>query len=403
MSLLDLLRFATAALRGHRLRTTLSVIGVAIGISSVMVLTSLGQGARSFVAGEFQSLGSNLLIVVPGRTETEGEAPLFSKAPHDLTLQDAEAILRRSPRIRRVAPIVFGTAMASTAERRRDVTVIGTTGEFLRIRQIRMFVGRFLPEGEAERSARVCVIGSKVLQELFGGENPLGTVLRIGAERFKVIGVMAPRGVSIGIDLDNVVQIPVSAALSLYDRSSLFRIFAEVRTHEELEAAAADVVAILRERHDGVDDVTVIRQDTVLAAFEQILVVLTAVLAAIAAISLAVAGVGIMNVMLVSVTERTGEIGLLKALGAGRRQILAAFLAEASLLSSLGGAVGMAGGYSLAALIRLLWPALPAHPPGWAVASAVAVAIGVGLAFGALPALRAARLDPVVALARRAR
>ena len=212
---------------------------------------------------------------------------------------------------------------------------------------------------------------------------------------------MAPRGTSLGFNMDEIVEIPVSAAMALFNRTTLFRIFAEVRSREEMQSAAKDVVSILKERHDNVEDVTVIRQDSVLAAFDKILRVLTSALAAIAAISLGVAGIGIMNVMLVSVTERTAEIGLLKAVGADSRQVLGAFLVEASLLSTIGGALGVAGGYALAALARHLWPALPAQPPGWAVVAALVVAVGVGLGFGAMPARRAARLDPVLALARR--
>ncbi len=400
MSFFDLLRYAAASLRGHRLRTALSVLGVGIGIASVMVLTSLGEGARAFVSGEFMSIGSNLLIVVPGKTETEGEAPIFSQAPHDLTLDDAQAVLRHCVRARRVAPALLGSAIAAHDGKQREVNVFGTTGEMLAIRQMKMQAGRYLPSGEMERSARVCVIGSKLVQELYGGANPLGTVLRVGQERFKVIGVLAPRGTSLGFDMDEVVEIPVGAAMALFDKTTLFRILVEVRSHEEIDAAAVEVTAVLKERHDGVEDVTIIKQDSVVKAFDQILTVLTAALAGIAAVSLGVAGIGIMNVMLVSVSERTSEIGLLKALGAGRGQILAAFVAEAALLSSFGGVLGVAGGYGITALTRTVWPALPAHAPSWAVVAAVVVAIGMGLVFGALPARRAGALDPVAALAR---
>jgi putative ABC transport system permease protein len=403
MTAADLVRFAMRSLRGHRLRSLLSLLGVAIGIASVIVLTSLGQGARTYVVGEFASLGSNLLIVVPGKTETEAEAPMINEAPNDLTVEDAQTLARRARRIVRVAPISLGTAMAAYGERMREVTVIGTTAEMLEIRKLHVSAGRFLPGGDLDRGARVCVIGAKIQRELYGDENPLGTILRVGEERYRVIGVLGPRGMSIGIDLDNVVEIPVQSALSLFNRRGLFRIFAEVRSHEELAAAAKETVEILKERHGGVEDVTIIRQDSMLSAFGNILSVLTAALLAIAAISLAVAGIGIMNVMLVSVSERTGEIGLMKALGAERGQILGVFLAEASLLSSVGGVVGVGAGYSLTAAVRSLYPAFPAEPPVWAVLAALVVAASIGIAFGALPARRAARLDPVLALARRGR
>lgn len=401
MKATDLVRFSARSLQGHRLRSLLSLAGVAIGVASVMLLTSLGEGARLYITGEFASLGSNLIIVVPGKTETEGEAPIFSEAPHDLTLADTEALLRRSHHVARAAPISLGTAMAAHGGVMREVTVIGTTADFQKIRSIELSIGRFLPEGEVDRSARVCVIGAKIHRELFAGQNPLGEILRIGQERFKVIGVMASRGTSLGMDLDEIVDIPVSAALGLFDRRGLFRVFVEARTNEEIDAAASDIVSIIKERHDGVEDITIIRQDSVLSSLGKILSVLTAALVAIGAVSLAVAGIGIMNVMLVSVTERTAEIGLLRALGAQRSQVIQVFLVEASILSSAGGVLGILSGYGLAAVVRSIWPVLPARPPDWAVVAGAVVAIGVGLGFGAMPARRAALLDPKLALGRK--
>jgi len=397
----DLLAFSAGALRGHRLRTGLSLLGVAIGVASVVLLTSLGEGARLYVTGEFSSLGTNLVIVLPGKTETTGVTPFISGVTHDLTVEDAEAILRRVRPARRIAPLAFGTAPVRFGERSRDVAVIGTTADFLGVRRIRLQSGRYLPGGEAARGQKVCVIGAKVQTELFGGRNPLGESVRIGPERFRVIGVMAPRGVSIGMDLDDMVQIPVTAALRLFDQSSLFRILVEVGSNAEIPAAKAAIEALLRERHGGAEDVTLLTQDSVLATFGRILGLLTAALAGIAAISLTVAGLGIMNVMLVAVSERTREIGLLKALGVTGRQIVAVFLVEAAILSTAGGAAGLAAAFAGAGILRHLFPSFPVQPPAWAVAAAVAVSLFVGLLFGAMPARRAARLDPIRALARR--
>ena len=218
----DLLRFAGGAVRGHRLRTSLSLLGVAIGVASVVLLTSLGEGARRYIIGEFVSLGSNLLIVIPGKTETVGLAPLVSTAPHDLTVQDADALPVRVPGVRRVAPLIVGTAAVRSGERSREVTVIGTTREVMMIRQLKMSTGRFLPANEPD--AAVCVLGARVQRELFPEQNPLGQLVRIGDWRFRVIGVIAPRGTSIGMDMDEVVEIPVNTGLRLFNRSSLFRI-----------------------------------------------------------------------------------------------------------------------------------------------------------------------------------
>jgi putative ABC transport system permease protein len=395
----DLVRFAAGGLKGHRLRTALSLLGVAIGVASVIVLTSLGEGARLYITGEFASLGSNLLIVVPGKTETAGLAPLVNTAPHDLTRADAEALVRQVRSIRRAAPVVVGTAPAVFQKRSRDTTVVGTTHDILTIRKLRMSTGRFLPADTTD--AAVCVLGAKVARELFPDRSPLGQRIRIGAWRFRVTGVLAPRGMSIGMDLDDVVEIPVDTALRVFDRTSLFRILAEVDSHEELEQAREAAVAVLRERHAGEEDVTILTQDAVLGGFEMILGALTAALAGIAAISLGVAGLGIMNVMLVSVAERTREIGLMKAVGVARTQIIAVFLVEAAILSTSGGVLGLLSGLGAGPLLQVFYPDFPFEAPRWAVSAALAVSGAVGLLFGWLPAQRAADLDPVAALMRR--
>jgi putative ABC transport system permease protein len=391
--------YATGGIRGHPLRTSLSLLGVAIGVGSVILLTSLGEGARQYVIGEFASLGSNLLIIIPGKTETVGLAPLVSTAPHDLTRQDAEALLLRVPLIQKAAPLVAGTAPVRAGERSREVTVIGTTREILEIRHLQMSVGRFLPANEPD--AAVCVLGTRVQRELFPGENPLGKLVRIGDWRFRVIGVISPRGMSIGMDMDDVVEIPVDTALKLFNRSSLFRILAEVHSHDEIESARLAALKVLRERHAGQEDVTILTQDSVLATFSNILKALTAALAGIAAISLGVAGLGIMNVMLVSVTERTREIGLLKAVGVTHAQVVAVFLVEAAVLATIGGCLGLAAGIGSGRVLQHVYPEFPFHAPYWAILTALGVSCSVGLLFGILPARNAARLDPVAALMRR--
>lgn len=396
MRFADLFQFAAGGLRGHRLRTSLSVLGVGIGVASVILLTGLGEGAREYVTGEFASLGSNLLILIPGKTETRGLAPLISVAPHDLTLRDVDALRERVPGISRIAPVAFGTATVKVGERGRQVLVVGTTREMLEIRHLQMATGRFLPRDV--RDAPLCVIGARVQRELFPGVNPLGRIVRLGEWRFRVIGVIAPRGVSVGMDLDEVVEIPVETALRLFNRSSLFRVLVEVRSHTALPEVERAVIDVLRERHAGQEDVTVLTQNAVLSTFNQILGVLTAALAGIAAISLGVAGLGIMNVMLVSVSERTHEIGLLRAVGATARQVVGVFLVEAVLLSTLGGCVGVLTGLGVGQVLERIYPDFPVHAPAWAILAALVVSGSVGLLFGMLPARQAARLDPVQAL-----
>jgi putative ABC transport system permease protein len=399
MRALDLLGFSFGALRGHRLRTGLSLLGVAIGVASVILLTSLGEGARLYVTGEFSSLGTNLLIVLPGKTETRGAAPLVSTAPHDLTLEDADALARRIPQIRLVAPISLGSARVDYGDRSREVTIIGSTHEILEVRHLKVGIGRFIPPGV--RSAPVCVLGAAVQRELFGSRNPLGELVRVGGASLRVIGVIAPRGTSIGTNMDEVVEIPVETCLRLFNRHSLFRMLLDIRSHRQAEEARRAVIELLKERHDNTEDVTVLTQDAVLSTFNQILGILTAALVGIAAVSLSVAGIGIMNVMLVSVSERTREVGLLKALGVTENQITGVFLLEASMISTAGGLVGLIAGIALGQLMQVFFPDFPVQPPAWAVVAALAVSISVGVLFGSLPARRAARLDPVEALMRR--
>ncbi|HVS01834.1 MAG TPA: ABC transporter permease [Thermoanaerobaculia bacterium] len=400
MTVPEAARFAWQALAAHRLRTLLSLLGMSIGVAAVVILTALGEGAKRYVLGEFASLGSNLLIVVPGRSETTGSIPGLGGTPHDLTLEDAAALEREVQGILRAVPIAIGTEYVAHRERRRQVAVMGSTEELLPVRKLAVARGRFLPPSELERGAPVVVLGRSLATELFPASDPVGQVVRVAGWRLKVIGVLAPRGVQLGVDMDEVAIVPVAIAMRLFDRSSLFRILLEARRHEELDAIQAQVEEVLAERH-GERDVTVLTQEAVLASFQRILAALTLAVGAIAAISLAVAGIGIMNVMLVSVSERTSEVGLLKALGGQRRQVLGVFLLEAGLLSLAGGLVGLTVGQLGVLLLLELFPAVPARAPLWAVVAAVGTALVVGVLFGVLPARRASRLEPVAALARR--
>jgi len=398
VGLADLLRFAVGALTGHRLRTLLSVLGVAVGIAAVIALTALGEGARRYVTDEFASLGSNLVIVLPGKVETTGVAP-FGGVVHDLTLEDFRA-MTRIPGVRRAAPLAVGSEEVRAGERARSLPVLGTTAEFAEVRHIGVAAGRYLAPGDPDAGGNEMVLGMKAAAELFGAESPLGQVVRVGDWRFRVVGVLAPRGRGLGFDFDDLVFIPVRTAMRMFNRPSLFRILVDVRGPAEMEPVKGRILALMRERHRA-DDVTVMTQDALLSAFSSIMRALTLALAAIASVSLVVAGVGIMNVMLVSVAERRAEVGLLKALGARDRQVLSAFLAEATVLSVVGGLIGLAAGFGAIAAFRRFYPAFPAMPPGWAIAAALAMSVLVGIVFGVWPARRATRLDPVLALARR--
>jgi putative ABC transport system permease protein len=398
----DLLHLAAESLFRARLRSVMMLVAMAIGVAAVVVLTSLGEGARRYVTGEFQALGTDLLIVLPGRSETTGVQPgLFAgETPRDLTLDDARALLR-IPGVQRIAPLVVGSAPVSSAGLTREVPVIGTTADFYHVRNLSIGQGRFLPPGELEHDMAVCVLGSKVATELFPGRSAVGGSVRIGDRRFRVIGVLGDAGRSVGFDLQELAIIPVSSAQQIYDTESLFRILIQASDHDAIPRTRMAVLETLRARHQGEEDVTVVTQDAVLATFNRIFTALTLTLAGIASISLAVAGILIMNVMLVAVSQRTAEVGLLKALGARRGQVTALFLAEAILLSIAGAGAGLVLGYAANLVIGRLYPALPVGAPGWAVALALLIALASGVVFGLLPARRAARLDPVIALAGR--
>ena len=402
MRLADLLHLATESLVRARLRSVMMLIATAIGVAAVVVLAALGEGARRYVTGEFQALGTDLLIVLPGRSETTGVQPgLFAgETPRDLTLDDARALLR-IPGIERIAPLVVGSAPVSAGELSREVPVIGTNADFYHVRNLAIGQGHFLPPGELDRDTAVCVIGSKVRSELFAHRPAVGASVRIGDRRFRVVGVLADAGRAVGFDLQELVIIPVSSAQQLFNTESLFRILIQARDTDAMPRVRDAVRAMIAGRHQGEQDVTVITQDAVLATFNRIFTALTLTLAGIASISLAVAGILIMNVMLVAVSQRTAEVGLLKALGARGRQITALFLAEAVLLSMSGALAGLALGFAADWVIGRMYPALPLGAPGWAIVAAVAIAVASGVIFGLMPARRAARLDPVLALAGR--
>ena len=398
----DLIRFARDAASGSPLRTFLLVLAMAIGVAAVVVLTALGDGARRYVVGEFSSLGTNLVIVLPARSQTGGFNPgnAITSTPRDLTLDDAQS-LQRASAVRRVAPLLIGTSEISFGGRLREVMVAGTVSQYIELRVLKLAQGRFLNEGDWRRGAPEAVIGATIRDEVFGSEPALGQLIRLGDRRFRVVGVMASTGQGLGMNTDEVVFVPVATAQAMFNSNTLFRVLIEAHNRDAIDAAKSQASEILKLRHEGEEDVTVITQDAVLATFDKLLGTLTLAVAGIAAISLAVAGILVMNVMLVSVTQRTAEIGLLKALGATGNTIRTAFLTEAALLSMAGAAIGYLLGQGGAFALRLLYPAFPAYPPEWAVLAGLGTALVTGILFGVLPARQAARLDPVQSLAKR--
>ncbi len=401
MKALDTFQFSFRAASGYPARTALILLAMAIGVGAVILLTALGEGARRYVTREFTSLGTHLLIVIPGRSETTGgPPPLLGETPRDLTLEDALA-LKRSASIRRVAPIALGSAPVVWKQLNREVTIMGSTEALYGIRQLTMAQGRFLPPDNPSRGTAVCVLGYKIKNELFGNGSPLGEWVRIGGRRFRVIGVLAPKGQSLGLDMGDIAIIPVASAQALFNTSSLFRIMIQATGRDSVLLAKKAILKTIRDRHEGEDDVTVITQDALLKTFDRIFTALTLTVGGIAAISLAVAGILIMNVMMISVSQRKAEIGLLKAIGSPRDQILRLFLSESAILSLIGSLLGVLLALFGTWISLRLYPNFPVTIPWWALSAAIGVGLITGLVFGVLPARKAAALEPVEALSRR--
>ncbi len=392
----DLFSLSFSALTQHPGRSLLSALGIAVGVAAVILLTALGEGLHQFVLAEFTQFGTHLISISPGKTRTHGGSVGMFGSVRPLSLQDAEA-LRRVPRVMASNPTVQGNAEIEAHGRSRRVTLYGVGPDFSSVFSMRVASGAFLPPDSVDAPRAYAVLGAKVRNELFGSDSPLGQRIRVGGQRYRVIGVMAAKGQVLGFDLDDTVYIPAARALELFNREGLMEIQV---THDPLadpDVVAASIRRLLSARH-GSEDFTVTPQKQQLAVLDSILAVLTFAVAALGSISLLVGGVGILTLMTITVAERTGEIGLLNALGARRSQIMALFLAEAIFLAALGGGAGLAFGLGLAEALRALAPALPVSMAWNYVFAAEAVAVAIGLAAGVDPARRAAAMDPVQAL-----
>lgn len=400
MTLNDTLLISLRSVTSYRVRSLLIILAMALGVAAVVMLTALGDGARRYVINQFSSIGTNLIAVMPGRAETAGAflGATMGRTPRDLTLKDAQ-LIGRLPQVKRYAPLNVGVAELSAAKRLRDVTVLGSTADLIPIRHMNLAQGSFLAH-DSEHSAQI-VLGAKLAQEFFPASNAIGQRIRLDENRFLVTGVLALQGESMGYNTDEIVIIPIDYAQSLFNTNSLFRILIEARSHSDIPSAKTAIYDTLKQNHDGEEDVTIITQDAVLDTFDRILRALTLAVAGIAAISLAVAGILIMNVMLVAISQRTPEIGLLKAIGANAADIRHLFFAEALWLSLAGTVIGFLLGQFGSLLLRLAYPQLPAWAPVWAILAGIIVALITGILASLVPSSRAARLDPVKALGKK--
>jgi putative ABC transport system permease protein len=409
MGLLESFAIALDAILANKLRSFLTMLGVIIGVFAITVMISFGEGIQSKFLEAVEDIGSNLLIVIPGKKEVEqehmgGQSIRFKQTVNRMRASDAAIIMRACPSVASAAPQVEGMATLTSGGKEFDEGRFeATTAAYVETRKPKLASGRFFTEEEGAAGLRVAVIGSKVKERLFDtGESPIGKKIRLqyrtGTVPFRVIGVLAESGGMFGSGEDKRVVIPLPCGQEIYDTRNVFAIYALARSHDEVEAAQEQITRVLKARH-GEKDFDFITMKEISTMVTGMLTTFKIVLGLIASVSLVVGGIGIMNIMLASVTERTREIGIRKAVGARARNILSQFVVEAAVLSVLGGVIGIAFGYLAAAGVTAKWPEdFPCRVTAFTIMVASGFAAFVGILFGAWPAWRASKMDPIVAL-----
>jgi putative ABC transport system permease protein len=401
MSFVECLYSAFDSIRQNAVRSTLTALGVIIGVMSVILLISLGEGAQAYVEQEFAGMGSNVLIITPGKQDTMGSTiPMVTDTFNKLTYENSKQIARRAKGIDEVAPFVFGAGFVQFGERRRNTSIVGVSPEFETVRQIFTRIGRYITQADLDKNNRVCVIGTKIKESLFGSKPALYERISINRTKHMVVGILETKGMSLGVNLDDIVMIPLPSAQQMFHggEDQLFEILVTTPTKEDIPRAMEDIHSILLAAHDYTEDFTITDQDGMLGAFGKIFDALKILLVGISCISLLVGGIGIMNIMLVSVRERTREVGIRKAVGAKRKDIGLQFLIESVFLSVGGGLTGISLGWFGTVLSRFFYPQFPIGLSLWSVSLAFLFSLSVGVFFGVYPALKAASVDPVEAL-----
>lgn len=396
MQVRDILKLSLSSLLDQRLRSFLTILGIAVGIASVVLLTSIGEGIHRFTLSEFTQFGTNLIGINPGKATTLGTSGAVINNVRPLSMADEEA-LARIPGVVDTVSVVQGNGPVKYGKRNRRTTIYGVGPAATRVWQFRVGQGRFLPPDDKRAPRSFVVLGAKVKRELFADTNPLGQLVRISGERYRVIGVMEEKGQMLGFDLDDAVYIPTQRAMSMFNLESLVEIDLLYKAGLQSSTIAEKAKKLLINRH-GKEDFTITTQEQMLEVLSSVLDILTLAVGGLGAISLLVGGVGIITIMTIAVNERTPEIGLLRAIGADRNQILLLFLGEAVVLAGIGGIAGLITGTGIAWLLEVLVPALPTHTPWLYAVYAELLAAVIGLLAGVLPAQNAAGLDPVEAL-----
>ncbi|NLZ18524.1 MAG: FtsX-like permease family protein [Desulfobulbaceae bacterium] len=396
MDILDQSTFLTSAIRARPLHSFLTGLGIAVGIAAVILLTSMGEGLQRYVLSEFTQFGTNLIAINPGKVNTMGTSLGVIGSERLLTIEDAQA-LRQVAGIEAAVPMVQGNVEIRAGNRTRRITAYGVGPEMDRAFRMQVQLGRFLPPDDPRSARAFVVLGQKVRHELFPRQNPLGERVLIGNQPVRVIGVMEPKGQILGYDMDDTVYIPAVRALDLFNRDGLMEIDVLYREGMQADEVVAAIKRVLLARH-GQEDFTITTQQQMLDVLGSVLGMLTVAVGALGGISLLVGSVGIFTVMTIAVRERTAEIGLLRAIGATRSQILLMFLVEGTLLALLGGTAGLLFGLLCALVVKFFVPLIPFHTPWSFVVLAELLAITIGILASIMPARQAAMLDPLEAL-----
>jgi putative ABC transport system permease protein len=396
MRLTDLISYSYRTVISHKLRSSLTALGLIIGIAAVIVLTSIGRGIHTYVLAEFTQFGTNLVAVFPGKTTTLGLSGATISTVRPLTIDDALAIAKLDNMLA-VLPLVQGNARIEAGKKQRRTTVLGVGASVPEVWKIKVASGRFLPANEQANPRAFAVLGHKLAAELFVGNNPLGQRIRIGSDRFRVIGVMEQKGQMMGFDMDDTIYIPTAKTLAMFDRESVMEIDVLYKSNTATSSIEKSITRLLITRHGG-EDFSLITQDQMLKSMDSILNILTLSVAALGGISLLVGSVGILTIMTIAVSERISEIGLLRALGAEQDTIFTLFLFEALVLSLVGGFMGVGLGILIVQGISFAVPGLPVQLAWAYIMVAFAVSLLIGLLAGVVPAMKAARLQPLDAL-----
>ncbi|HOH49741.1 MAG TPA: ABC transporter permease [Candidatus Hydrogenedentes bacterium] len=395
---LDHLTSALASIAQNKVRSLLTTLGVIIGVMSVILLIALGESAQAYVQKEFAILGSNILIITPGKQETTGLFPITAGSNRKLTHEIAQSIKRKVPGVSGVASNIIGLSAVRYGKRTRSVLTIGTTPDFDSVRQLRTQIGRFITDRDIERNNRVCIIGTTLKREIFGDEPALHKRVTVNGSKHMVVGILEERGMAMGIDLGDLCIIPLPSAQEIFNRKELWEILVGTTNQEEIPRVEKELHKLMMEAFDNNEDFTVTDQEGMLDTFKRIFDMLRLLLVGIASISLLVGGIGIMNIMLVSVRERTREVGVRMAIGARRFDIALQFLIESVTLSVMGGLIGIGLGALGSFVIHTLYPTLPIGLSLWSTALSFSFSLAVGVFFGVYPAVKAAGVDPVEAL-----